>query len=398
MSSIIQEIMSQVHNETKDVSNNKVLIAAAKAAAKAEAKKASAEAKEAHKVAKAADKAAKDAAKAEAKKASAEAKEAHKAAKAADKAAKAAAKATAKTMATDVNPAAGIATFFQPSTRAENDAANKLREKILEKMCDPPKEYLDHPEFGASWRIVHEQWNDALARVAANTLVPAYTSTSIEMKGGRKFNYDAIVTYYNEGVPVANQNIEFKYGGTNIGALPQFLSLQAKMKLFDKTYDEFWYERYLDQYLACDLGLTEAKPSLETYLKRVTSTVYSITPFFAKLKERELLFQDEKNEVVDRSITDYLTIYGTTMNVSSFEEKVQATQRGKIYLLWSDGAFHIDSMSETETSNLTFHSIRNGNVLELKAGNALYGLLLRWRNHKGILNPAWQISMKRTIE
>jgi hypothetical protein len=314
-------------------------------------------------------------------------------------AAKSAVKATVKAVpVTDVNLVAGITAFFQPSSRAENDAANKLREKILEKMCHPPKEYLDHPEFGASWRIVHEQWTNALVRVAANASIPTYTSTSIEMKGGRGFHYDAIVTYYNEGVPVANQNIEFKYGGTNIGALPQFLSLQAKMKLFDKTYDEFWYERYLDQYLACDLGLTEAKPSLETYLKRVTSTVYSITPFFAKLKERELLFQDEKNEVVDRSITDYLTTYGNTIHLPSFEEKVQATQRDKIYMLWSNGAFHIDSMSETEISNLTFHGIRNGNVLELRAGSASYRLLLRWRNHKGILNPAWQISMKRTIE
>lgn len=291
-----------------------------------------------------------------------------------------------------------ITTFFQHSTRDENDATNKVREKILEKLCNPPKEYLEHPEFGPSWQIVYDQWSNALTTIAKNTAIPTYTSTSIQMKGGRGFNYDAIVTYYNENAVVATRKIEFKYGGTNIGALPQFLSLQAKIELFDKTYDAFWYEQYLDQYLACDSGLTETKPSLETYLKCLTSTKYSITPFFAKLKERELLFQTEKNEVVNRSITDYLTTYGNTIHLSSFAEKVQATQRDKIYLLWSNGVFHIDSMSETEMSNLSFHSIRNGNVLELSAGKTLYHLLLRWRNHKGILNPAWQISMKRQME
>ena len=409
--------MSTVQNivKPKILSNEKLIIAATKAAAKEALKKANAEAKAADKAekdaakaeakkanaeAKAADKAAKDAAKAEAKKANAEAKAADKAAKAeakaADKAEKDAAKAEAKEI--DANSVEAISTFFQISKKKKNAHINKIREKILGKLCNLPKEYLDHPEFGASWRIVHDQWNNALARVAANTSIPVYTSTSVEVKGGRKLHYDAIVTYYNEGVKVATRDIEFKNNVTHIGELPQYLSLHTKIDLFDKTYDEFWYERYLDQYLACDSGLTEAKPSLETYLKYVSGTNHSVTPFFAKLRERKLFFQKEKDNVVNRSITDYLTNYGNTMNVSSFEEKVQTTQRGKIYLLWSKGKFYIDSMSETETSNLTFHGIQKGNVIELKAGNAYHHLLLRWKNDKGSLCPAWQISMKRTIE
>jgi hypothetical protein len=141
-------------------------------------------------------------------------------------------------------------------------------------------------------------------------------------------------------------------------------------------------------------------------LKKVTSTVYAITPFFAQLKSRELFFQKEKNEVVNASIADYLATYGHTINREAFSEKVKATQTDKIYLLWSNGTFHIDKVSEQEMTEMTFHSIKNGNILELKSGRkgsqnesqpfgTIYGLLLRWRNHKGILNPAWQISMKR---
>ena len=288
-----------------------------------------------------------------------------------------------------------ITTFFSTSTRNDNDATNKVREKVLKLICDPPKEYLDHAEFGNSWRIVHEAWNDALKKIAQETSVPIYTSTQIKVRGGRKFNYDADVMYYNGTTLVANRKIEFKNGGSNIGDLPQFLSLQAKIGLFSETYDKFWYENYLDKYIACDASITEAKPSLQVYLKNVGSTKYTITPFFAQLKTRELFFQKEKNEVVNMSITDYLTKYGKQLDIKSFSEKVKATQTEKIYLLWCDGKFCTDKLSEAEMSDITYHSIKNGNVLELKSGNTIYGLLLRWRNHKGILNPAWQISLKR---
>jgi hypothetical protein len=290
-----------------------------------------------------------------------------------------------------------ITTFFSTSTRNDNDATNKVREKVLKLICNPPKEYLENPEFGNSWRIVYQAWNDALKKVAEETNILIYTSTQIKIRGGRKFNYDADIMYYNGTILVANRKIEFKNGGSNISNLPQFLSLQAKIGLFTETYDKFWYEKYLDKYIGCDSSITEAKPSLQLYLKNVTSTKYTITPFFAQLKARELFFQKEKNEVVNSSITDYLTQYGKELDIKSFSEKVKATQTEKIYLLWCNGKFYTDKLSEAEMSDMTYHSIKNGNVLEVKSGNIIYGLLLRWRNHKGILNPAWQISMKRQL-
>lgn len=288
-----------------------------------------------------------------------------------------------------------ITTFFSTSTRAENDAANKTREKVLKVICNPPQEYLDHPEFGSSWRTVHTAWNEALKTVAADTAVPPYTSTKIKIMGGRGFNYDALVSYYDGATHVASRKIEFKKGGATIDDQPQFLSLQAKIGLFAVTYDRFWYDNYLDSYIACDSGITAAKPSLELYLKNVTSTRYTITPFFEQLRERELFFQKEKNAVVNASIADYLSKYGESLDMAAFTEKVKATQTDKIYLLWSNGKFSTDQLSEAEMTGMIFHAIKNGNVLQVKAGATMYNMLLRWRNHKGILNPAWQISMKR---
>jgi hypothetical protein len=290
-----------------------------------------------------------------------------------------------------------ITTFFSTSTRNKNDSTNKVREKVLRIIGNPPKEYFDNAEFGNSWLIVYQAWNDALKKIAEETSVPIYNFTQIKVKGGRKFNYDVDVMYYDGTTLLANRKVEFKNGGYNISDLTQFLSLQVKIGLFNETYDKFWHENYIDKYIACDTGITEIKPSLQLYLKDVTSTKYTITPFFAQLKARESFFQEEKNAVVNASIADYLTKHGKELDIKSFSEKVKSTQTDKIYLLWCNGRFYIDKLTESEMSDMTYHSIKNGNVLEVKSRNTIYRMLLRWRNHKGILNPAWQISMKRQI-
>jgi len=287
-----------------------------------------------------------------------------------------------------------ISTFFNTSTRDKNDATNKVRESILKIISNPPKDYLDNTEFGEMWSIVNKEWNNALKKIAEDSKI-SYTSTSIKVKGGRNSHYDADIIYYNGSTIVSNKKIEFKNGGSNIGDQPQFLSLPVKFGLFSETYDTFWYNNYLDTYIACDKDITEPKPQIESYLKYVTRTTYSINPFFNQLKDREDTCKKEKNEVVNKSISDYLIKYGNTINIQLFKEKVKATQSDKIYLLWCNGKFCIDKISDGEMSEMSFHSIKNGNVIELKSGNTMYGLLLRWRNHKGILNPAWQISMKR---
>jgi len=288
-----------------------------------------------------------------------------------------------------------ILTFFTTSTRHKNDATNKIRENILKIIANPPKDYLTHSEYGQNWSLVQKEWNDAICKIAEETNVPTYTSVETRVKGGRRSNYDADIEYRNDSTLVAKRKIEFKNGGTSIGGLPQFLSLPVKFGLFPVTYDKFYHEHYLDTYLACDVGLTESKPPDLQYLKQVTKLKYTVSPFFAQLKEREHILQAQKDVIVNTSITDYLTQYGSSINLDMFTQKIKTTQTDKIFLLWSQGKFYTDKLHPAEMSDLAFHGIKNGNVLEIKAGQTVYGLLLRWRNHKGILNPAWQISMKR---
>lgn len=306
-------------------------------------------------------------------------------------------KRSTKSKASDVAPE-DILAFFTPSTRAENDATNKRRERVISMLGNIPAEFTESEEVGRYWRLLQDSWDHTLALVAESTRIPPYSSTQITMRGGRSYHYDADVTFCDvDGATLATRKIEFKYGAKKIKAIPQYLSLQAKFEMFGSstTYDEFWYEHYLDAYLACDPELTEEKPALDEYLKLVTATS-ATHPFFKQMKERKTANQKEKDTVVNDSITAYLTEFGTSLDLAVFSSKVRASQSDKIFLLWADGEFHIDQITEPEMTDLTFKGIRNGNLLELEAAGTTHSLLLRWRNGgKGILNPAWQIFMKR---
>ena len=123
-----------------------------------------------------------------------------------------------------------ISTFFTTSTRGKNDEANSKREMVIEQIGNPPTEFMEDELLGANWKYVKAEWDKAIQIVATKTNVTEpYASYRIEKKGGRKFNYDGVVMFYNEGGEViASRKIEFKYGATNVNSVPQFLSLTTK--------------------------------------------------------------------------------------------------------------------------------------------------------------------------
>ena len=362
--------------------------------------------------AKAAEKAQKDAAKAAAKAqkdaAKAAAKALKEAAKAAAKAQKAEAKAEKEKLEEKMNKIAeeaatrhlipsDIVIFSAKASRATNDAINKLREKILLSALNSPAEFASDSVHGAAWKNLSDKFNIYLKKLCAEP----YASVTMALKAGRGHHYDADITYHNtEGKAITTQKLEFKYGASTIGKLPQFLSLQAcnPVVIAGTTYDNYYYTHYINKYIATDAGLTTPTPDKADYLTLVKNTKESCHPFFTQLKSRESTNKTAKNEVVNESIAAYLEAYVGNIDISSLTTKFRETQIGKHYALWSGDAFHYDCISDAELTGLEFDSIsKSGNTIVLRAGTLCkYKLLLRWRNHKGILNPAWQIAMQRS--
>ena len=276
---------------------------------------------------------------------------------------------------------------------------NRIRKKILGMALQPPIEFLTHEEFGPSWRIIQAQWRDVLKRFADTE----YTDIQVKLRGGRLFHYDAEILYHNGKKLVATKKVEFKCSSisSKIRTIPNILSEQAT------AYAQFFYENYLDKYIACDNvisdnvisdnGITEKKPDLAEYLQHIGKLRYDITPFFAQLKAREPYLQAEKHAVVDRSIKEYLQSFGSTVDLAKMYEKIRATQE-KTYIIWMNGKFHLDSvlndMDTIYTGNVKA-KIRDDS-LELKWANMEMRMVLVWRNHKGILNPVfeWQLSAR----
>ena len=310
-----------------------------------------------------------------------------------------------------------IATFFHTSTRDQNDASNKVRELVLTLLPSPPTHFLAHETYGAQWTQVSSEWNKIMTKIAPQTTDPTTPNykTKVDLKAGRNFNYDADITFLHSetGATVAKRKAEFKYNATCINELIQILSLKARDKLFPEsvpTYDAFYYTNYLDKYIAIDTTDRNPndndaelpkppKPSLEEYLKMVTKVDTKGLPFFAQLMEREsLFFKKEKSAIVDESITQYLTLFGSHIDVNAFTTELVARETDKHYTLWKNEQFHYDTITKEEMSDIKFHSIKNGNTIVLQSAarpSTTYHLLLRWKNHKGILNPAWQIKMLR---
>lgn len=267
-------------------------------------------------------------------------------------------------------------TLFEKSTRSGNDAANKQREEWLSTLLETTL-----PDSDVQGRFIQEELQRVLSIVALQSGVGPYTSVKLVRKGGRTFNYDFDAVYTD-----AVRKIEFKYGCSSIQRLPQFLSLSVKQ--FLPEFIPFWWE-HLDRYRACDEGLTYEKPSLDEYTA-VVGRISSELPFFVQMKEREGVSTQEKHKVVNECIAEFLRQL-PTIPLDNIKERFRL-QQDKYFLLW-DKKMYVDSFTE-EDMDVAFHSVTKNSIV-LKSAKATFSCLLRWRNHKGILNPAWQISMKR---
>jgi hypothetical protein len=275
--------------------------------------------------------------------------------------------------------------------RKKNDANNKVRENIIENIRLFDKTYYEDPEYGEKWRNFKFKLKNGFESLC---VVPFYRYKVIKM-AGRKYNYDFEVTFWDEhNIEVLKCNIEFKYGASSIDKLPQFLSLNGNFSMIQDctTYAEFYYdEGYVGKYCEIDTGIILDKPLREEYLKHIINVNYDCHPFFRMLYNQESVYKKEKFKIVNESIEEYLTKYGYMIDTNNLKMKLDQTQQNKIYLLWNKGEFNIETISH---DSIVFKEVRKKNEIVLESEHYRYHLLLRWRNHKGILNPAWQISVK----
>ena len=289
--------------------------------------------------------------------------------------------------------------YKKGSSKCANDAENKIREDILVFLQNElPPEYAIHEK----WRNLFDRFHETL-----RTLCPVeYTHLRVIKKGGRTYNYDFEVIYFGsiqENAQTSSLteeihriNVEFKHNSNSINKIPQILSLQDRFGLMEAlSYSEYYYTYYLDAYLAA-IEYTGEKPSQTEYISLVSGISYEKHPMFIYMRSAENGPNKTKSaNIVKESIHTYLHTYIEKFNVEKFTNKLLETQTNKIFLLWDLTKFNVETITDQGCKILHIQlkqsKTKKTNTIIALSVKYEYQLLLRWRNHNGVLNPAWQI-------
>jgi hypothetical protein len=287
-----------------------------------------------------------------------------------------------------------IKLFHTISSKADNDAHNKLREETI---CA-----CLNNKIPSEWKT-DIQWAelDTQVKEFVNKLVESpIKSIKAEKKSGRKFNYDIHLKVEIEKGQEKEKEFktEFKYNSENITKYPEFISI-ASNKFINNSeeYASYFYDNYLPKIVELYKGIAEdiTIPLKHDYLKYIYNSNYSKLKLFETMYTHEESVIEKKKEIVDKSIESYLSKF--ILDISALNEKLMESQSGKVFMLYKSGKFHYDMITDNELTVTTIKEIKNKNtvVCATKNPTSFIHMLLRWKNHAGILFPAWQIKLVR---
>lgn len=284
-----------------------------------------------------------------------------------------------------------IELFFTPGKgRGSNDAYNKKRESILCVLYDPPVEYV----ADARWRDMREKWRSLLAALCSTP----YDDVRVVQRGGRGANYDFDITFLSGGSVVQSTKVEFKHNASTIKSIPQYYSVADNKLYMPTSYADFFYANYVDR--LCELYPGIVKPDRETYMRIIYSHEYAKDPFFQTLYTADTIgdktVKKAKGRLVKESIAAYLRGNVEHLDTSRLSRDICSSQTDKVFVLWDLSRFHVDVIRPEEMEIVAVECVKNGNVLvALSRSGTRHNMLLRWKNHLGVLYPAWQISLSR---
>lgn len=289
-----------------------------------------------------------------------------------------------------------IMVFITENTKADNDSTNKIREFIIANIFLAPENYFSDPEFGHLWTSIKSKLQSTFHSLST---IP-YETISIQQKGGMTFNYDFLVEFKDSNnLTVQSFKVEFKNNNTNVKDLAQFLELydkdcKNKFQLFDYSYTEFYYDNFLDSYLAIDGNSNVEKPDKDNYLQRVYDIKYK-HPFFRDLYENKTNNKKIKDTLVEQSRIQFINKYAPQFKFDKITEKIKESQTNKIFLLWDKNDFHLQTLdvANINISGIIPNSIKKS-CFDIQVDNFIYNIRVRlnWGNNNGVANPRWKFT------
>jgi len=282
--------------------------------------------------------------------------------------------------------------------RSSNDYNNKIRENIIKNMHNIiiDRSYCEDQEYGDNWVEFIINFENAI-----KIICPSYKTFTIEHKAGRQHNYDFLITFYNEtGDEITNKKLEFKYNATTISDAPQFVSPMKPSQYLSQSFESYHYDNYLVPLLQeynCSI------PDKELYLKKIhgaspecmkeaQNLYYQGCKLSSQFtgEQKAIDFFNKSKAIAKECIKKF--IEETDLNIEELSQYLINSQDGKIYLLYKNEAFKIQSSDDDYTLvSYTKNPKMSRYEAVTKTGKKIK-ILLRWKNGNGIAFPAFQIS------
>ena len=273
---------------------------------------------------------------------------------------------------------------FEPSSRADNDSQNKLRESIIDAIvnnCIPETYY----KYSRRWKTLYYSVQDYIQILNPHPI----HSISCILKAGRKNHYDFDMIVNN----IHSYQVEFKFNAETIGDTPQFASIMNPDRFLSDSFTEFFYHNHFVPIIAKSQNFSI--PDKNTYMKEINSNdpecmkpykrLYKLSPDFNKLCKRES----------KKSIEMFLS--KVELNTQLLSTYLLETQKNKHYMMYSKKRFHYQKPNLDDYSIQSYivdPKYKNRFICQTKSGKKMY-VLLRWKNGNGVAFPAFQISSQR---
>lgn len=292
--------------------------------------------------------------------------------------------------------------FLTPGTiRGDNALSNKIRENIICNYANCSI-YKTDLEYGKHWQTLLEDLHANLYSLCDTPI----QDIMIEPMGGMKNNYDFNVTFMSSNQEIIKTSkLEFKHNNSSVSKIPQFLELYdkdsiGKFNICDERYADYYYEHWLDKYLAIDNDpkIILLKPDKETYLKRVSDNTRKHL-FFEALYVSYETNTIEKRKLARDSIRQYLEKFidpsslVSSFNFEKIANKIKESQTDKVYLMWDCTKFH------TQVVNVADIQIKKIIKLDklyfdVEVEYFIYNIRIRlnWGNNAGVTNPRWKFT------
>jgi hypothetical protein len=292
--------------------------------------------------------------------------------------------------------------------RESNDSNNKKREEILLHLFNTglPAFQAD-PHHGTAWKKLDAAFREIISQIAVRYKLPSESQATITKKAGRGQHKDFLIEFVGPDGATVDVSMEFKFGAKCIPDLPEFLNTPADKKIVDTLYASYYYKKCVPQ-LHTLYKIPEPLPTEEEYIKHIHKNTPSTKWLKALDAADRIDSPNRKNKKADgplkkqldvlakQSISEYLET--VQVDLKALTNEFQLTQEDKNFVCYKDGKFYLDFFQPNELTAVKRLPVKNGNTLVVESGvpTTQHHLLLRWKNHNGILFPAWQIKLCRT--